>query len=408
MFTEFYYYLKDFGVPVSFNEWQDLMNALDQGMAGSSLTGFYYLGRALLVKSEAHYDRFDLAFASYFQDVEAVEGLPEKIWEWLNREVPPLEITEAMRQNHHRLDIEEMKRMLAERLAEQTQKHHGGNRWVGTGGTSPFGHSGYHPGGIRIGGDTRSLSAVKVAGMRRFQEFRTDETLGVRQFQLALRKLRQFTTRLDGAREELDLEGTVDQTCQNAGRLELKWARPRVNSMKVMLLMDTGGSMWPYTRLCNQLFTAVHKSSHFKDLKTFYFHNCIYDWLYNDPSCSQRDYVDTEYILRTCDSNYRVIIVGDASMGYAELMRPGGIIDWDLHNDQAGIEWLRRLRQHFEYSVWLNPIPSRYWARMEGAFTIGAIRKVFPMEELTVEGLERSIRKLKSRSREGEESKLVY
>lgn len=146
MFTEFYYYLKNFGVPVSFNEWQDLMEALDQGMAGSSLTGFYYLCRALLVKTEAHYDRFDLAFASYFQDIEAVEGLPEKIWEWLNREVPPLEVTEAMRRNHQQLDIEEMKRMLAERLAEQTEQHHGGNRWVGTGGTSPFGHSGYHPG----------------------------------------------------------------------------------------------------------------------------------------------------------------------------------------------------------------------------------------------------------------------
>lgn len=146
MFTEFYYYLKNFGVPVSFNEWQDLMEALDQGMAGSSLTGFYYLCRALLVKTEAHYDRFDLAFASYFQDIEAVEGLPEKIWEWLNREVPPLEVTEAMRRNHQQLDIEEMKRMLAERLAEQTEQHHGGNRWVGTGGTSPFGHSGIIPG----------------------------------------------------------------------------------------------------------------------------------------------------------------------------------------------------------------------------------------------------------------------
>lgn len=408
MFTGFYYYLKDFGVPVSLNEWQDLMEALDQGMAGSSLTGFYYLCRALLVKTEAYYDRFDLAFASYFKDLEIAEGLPEKIWDWLNREVPPLEVTEAMRQNHRQLDIEEMKRMLAERLAQQKEQHHGGNRWVGTGGTSPFGHSGYHPGGIRIGGETRNLSAVKVAGMRRFQEFRTDETLGIRQFQIALRKLRQFSTRVDGARDELDLDGTVDKTCQNAGRLELMWARPRVNSLKVMLLMDAGGSMWPYTRLCNQLFTAVNKSNHFKDLKIFYFHNCIYDWLYNDPSCSQRNYVDTEYILNSCDSNYRVIIVGDASMGYAELMRPGGIIDWDLENEVAGIEWLGRLRRHFEYSVWLNPIAARYWERMEGAFTISAIRQVFPMEELTVEGLERAIGRLKSRSRAGKESKVAY
>ena len=174
MFTEFFYYLRNFGVPVALNEWQDLMEALDRGMAVSSLHSFYQLSRALLVKTEAHYDRFDLAFASYLGDLESPEGLPEKIWEWLDRELPEQNVTEAMRRNHLQLDLEEMKRMLAQRLAEQTEAHHGGNRWVGTGGTSPFGHSGYHPGGIRIGGNTRSLSAVKVAGMRRFQEFRTD------------------------------------------------------------------------------------------------------------------------------------------------------------------------------------------------------------------------------------------
>ena len=407
MFTEFFYYLRNFGVPVSMNEWQSLMEALEMDMAGSSLTGFYYLCRALLVKTEAHYDRFDLAFASYMGDLESPEGLPDKIWEWLNKELPPQEITDAMRQNHNQLDIEEMKRMLEERLAEQNEEHHGGNRWVGTGGTSPFGHSGYHPGGIRIGGNTRNLSAVKVAGMRRFQEFRTDETLGVRQFQLALRKLRQFTSRLDGARDELDVDATVDQTCQNAGRLELVWARPRVNSMKVLLLMDAGGSMLSYSRLCNQLFTAVNKSNHFKDLKTFYFHNCIYDRLYHDPSCSGSDYTDTEHILRSCDFDYRVIIVGDASMGPSELMRVGGIIDWYMHNEQPGIDWLKRIRQHFEYSVWLNPLPAKYWEWVEGAFTIRTIGQVFPMEELTVEGLERAIAKLKSRSAVGEGTKVA-
>jgi hypothetical protein len=247
VFTKFYYYLKNFGVPVSMNEWQVLIEALEMGMAGSSLTGFYQLCRALLVKNEAHYDRFDLAFASFFGDIETPEGLPDKIWDWLDKELPPIEITDEMRRNHRQLDMEEMKRMLEERLAEQNEEHHGGNRWVGTGGTSPFGHSGYHPGGIRIGGESRNLSAVKVAGMRRFQEYRTDETLGIRQFQIALRKLRQFTTRLDGAKDELDLDGTVDQTCKNAGRLELVWERPRVNGMKVLLLMDAGGSMISYS-----------------------------------------------------------------------------------------------------------------------------------------------------------------
>ncbi|HPF20414.1 MAG TPA: VWA domain-containing protein, partial [Syntrophomonas sp.] len=299
MFTKFYYYLKHFGVPVSINEWQALMEALDMGLAGSSLTGFYQLCRALLVKTEAHYDRFDLAFASYFGDIETPEGLPDKIWEWLNKELPQIEITDEMRRNHMQIDLDEMKRMLEERLREQTEEHNGGNRWVGTGGTSPFGHSGYHPGGIRVGGDSRNQSAVKVAGMRRFQEFRTDETLGIRQFQIALRKLRQFTTRLDGVKDELDLDGTIDKTSQNAGRLELVWERPRVNGMKVLLLMDAGGSMISYSHLCNQLFTAVNKSNHFKDLKVFYFHNCIYDWLYHDSSCSQSEYTDTEYVLRT-------------------------------------------------------------------------------------------------------------
>lgn len=401
VFTEFFYYLRDYGVPVSMNEWQSLMESLEMGMAGASLTNFYYLCRSILVKTEAHYDRFDLAFAAYLGDIETPEGLPDKIWDWLDRELPQLEITEAMRLNHRQLDIEEMKRMLAERLAEQNEAHNGGNRWVGTGGTSPFGHSGYHPGGIRVGGNTRNFSAVKVAGMRRFQEFRTDETLGVRHFQVALRKLRLFSTRLDGIREDLDLDATVDKTCQNAGRLELMWSRPRVNSMKVLLLMDSGGSMLPYSSLCNQLFTAVNKTNHFKDLKIFYFHNCIYDWLYNDSNCSQRNYTETDYILRNCDPDYRVIIVGDGSMAFSELMRTGGIIDWYLHNETPGIQWLQRIRQRFEYSVWLNPIPIRYWEWTEGAFTIKTIGQVFPMDELTVEGLERSIGKLKSRSGTG-------
>jgi uncharacterized protein with von Willebrand factor type A (vWA) domain len=306
-----------------------------------------------------------------------------------------------MKRNHMQIDMDEMKRMLEERLQEQNEEHHGGNRWVGTGGTSPFGHSGYHPGGIRVGGDSRNLSAVKVAGMRRFQEFRTDETLGIRQFQMALRKLRQFTTRLDGAKDELDLDGTIEQTSKNAGRLELVWDRPRVNGMKVLLLMDAGGSMISYSHLCNQLFTAVNKSNHFKDLKIFYFHNCIYDWLYNDSSCNRSAYTDTEYVLRTYSKDYRVIIVGDASMAPFELMREGGIIDWDLHNKRPGIEWLKSIRRHFDYSVWLNPVPTKYWDWMDGAFSIRTIGSIFPMEELTVEGLDRGIRKLKTRQATG-------
>lgn len=397
MFTNFFYTLKSYGLPVSLNEWQSLLEALEAGLGGSSLTGFYFLGRAMLVKTEAHYDRYDMAFARFFKDIETPEGLPDKIWEWLNKELPEVEVTDEMRRNHQQLDLDEIKRMLAERLNEQNEEHHGGNRWIGTGGTSPFGHSGYHPGGIRIGGESRNLSAVKVAGMRRFQEFRTDETLGIRQFQVALRKLRQFTTRLDGARTELDLDATIDKTCDNAGRLELIWNRPRENAIKVLLLMDSGGSMLSYSRLCNQLFTAVNRTAHFKDLKVFYFHNCLYDWMFNDAHCNLSNYTATDYILNHLSSDYRVIIVGDASMAVYELTRPGGVIDWDLYNHKPGIEWLTMLRRKFEYSVWLNPIPKKYWEWMDGLHTIKKISEVFPMEELTVDGLDRAIKSLKNR-----------
>ncbi|HNX28057.1 MAG TPA: VWA domain-containing protein [Syntrophomonadaceae bacterium] len=397
MFTNFFYTLKNFGIPVSMNEWDSLLDALEAGMGGASLTGFYHLCRALLVKTEAHYDRFDLAFATFFREIETPEGLPDKIWEWLDKELPELEITEEMRRNHRQLDLDELKRMLEERLAEQDGEHHGGNKWVGTGGTSPFGHSGYHPGGIRIGGESMHLSAVKVAGERRFQEFRTDETLGIRQFQTALRRLRHLTTRLDGAKTDLDLDATVDKTCENAGRLELVWERPRENGIKVLLLMDAGGSMVPYSRLCNQLFTAVNKSSHFKDLKIFYFHNCIYDWLFHNSHCRNDEFTDTEYVLKTYSPDYRVIIVGDASMAPSELTRVGGVIEWGQYNDKPGIDWLRRIRHHFEYSVWLNPISKDFWDWTDGAWSINKISEIFPMEELTIDGLDRSISKLRSK-----------
>ena len=242
--------------------------------------------------------------------------------------------------------------MLAERLAEQTEEHHGEIIGAGTGGTSPFGHSGYHPGGIRLGGESRNRSAVKVAAERRFYEFRDDETLDTRQFQMALRKLRQFTTRLEGAKTELDLDETIEATGKNAGRLELVWTRPRQNAIKVLLLMDSGGSMLSYSQLCNQLFVAVNRSTHFKDLQIFYFHNCIYDWLYLDPSCRQSESVKTTYVLNSLDSDYRVILVGDASMAPSELVRVGGIIDWGLYNEEPGLTWLKRLRRHFEYAVY--------------------------------------------------------
>jgi len=397
LFTEFFYELRSQGVPVSVNEWYTLLEALERGLAGSSLTGFYYLCRSVLVKSEVYYDKFDLAFARFFEGVETPEDLPEKIWEWLARELPD-DHTIRMMGELKQYDLDMLKKMLAERLARQNEEHHGGNYWVGTGGTSPFGHSGYHPGGIRLGGESRNHSAVKVAAQRRFAAFRDDATLDTRQFQMALRKLRQFTTRLEGPRTELDVEATIEATGNNAGRLKLIWNRPRQNAIKVLLLMDSGGSMLAYTRLCNQLFTAVNRSSHFKDLKIYYFHNCIYDWLYPDPACRQSESLKTLHVLNNLDSDYRVILVGDASMAPSELLRPGGIIDWGLNNEEPGLAWLQRIKQHFEHCVWLNPIPANYWQWMEGAYTIKLIGEVFPMYELTLNGLEKAVKKLKGRN----------
>lgn len=396
MFTDFFYVMRSAGLNVSVNEWMTLMEALDEGLCGASLTQFYHLCRAILVKSEADYDKFDLAFAHYFYGIETPEDLPEKIWEWLDKELPEREFDRNLIRHQRQLELEELKKMLQERLKEQTEEHHGGNYWIGTGGTSPFGHSGYHPGGIRIGGESRNRSAVKVAAERRFRDFRTDETLNIRQFQMAFRKLRQFSSRIDGAKTELDLEETVKETCDNAGFLTLVWDRPRTNTMKVLLLMDSGGSMRPYTRLCSQLFQAANRSNHFKDLKTYYFHNCIYDWLFEDPMCEVSRSVKTEWALKNFDSEYRVIIVGDASMASYELTQPGGIIEWGLYNEKPGLWWLRTLRQSYPHSVWLNPIAQRYWEYTDGWWSIAKIREIFPMFELTVEGLDQGIKKLRA------------
>ncbi len=398
MFTDFFYHLRSTGIPVSFNEWNSFIDALEMGLHHSSFTGFYNLCRAVLIKSEAYYDRFDLAFLQFFGEIETPESIPDRVWKWLDKNVPEKEFNKAMLDAQKRLSLEELERMFRERLEEQTEEHNGGSRWIGTGGTSPFGHSGYHPDGLRVGGESRNKSAIKVAEERKYYTYRTDETLDTRQFQLALKKLRNLTTKNDGLKTELDIDGTIDKTCNNAGRLELVWDRPRENAIKVLLLMDAGGSMNYYNELCSQLFKAVNNSAHFKDLQMFYFHNCIYDQVFGDSSHYYGyEYYDTEDLIRKFDKDYRLIIVGDATMNPNELMSPGGIKFWGMHNEVAGIDWLRKIRNHFEYSVWLNPIKKDYWKNGTGYFTIKKIAELFPMDELTVAGLERSIDRLKSK-----------
>jgi uncharacterized protein with von Willebrand factor type A (vWA) domain len=317
----------------------------------------------------------------------------------LEQSLPPLDINidlEAqLKYQLEELDLAQLKQMFEERMREQKSQHHGGSRWVGTGGTSPFGHSGYHPGGIRVGGGSLRQSAVKVAGERKYLEFRGDETLGVRQFEVALKKLRQFTTRIEGPKDELDLDGTISATCNNAGKLKLVWDRPRKNSIKIILLMDSGGSMVPFYKLCNQLFTAVNQSAHFKALDIYYFHNCVYDRVFLDPLCQHRNSIKTEDLLRNHNSDYKLIVVGDASMAPSELTHIDGIIDWGLTNSEPGIVWLERLVRHFTHWVWLNPIPENRWNSAYGRYTINLVREVFPMFELTVDGLDQAVKKLK-------------
>jgi hypothetical protein len=400
MFGDFFFLLRAHGVPVTVTEWLALVRALALGLAPCSLTQFYHVARATLVKSEAWFDHFDQAFAAAFDGIETPDEIADEVWRWLAEGLEAPGLTDDERRalaaalELEGVDLEELRRRFEERLAEQSEAHHGGSYWVGTGGTSAFGHSGVHPGGIRVGGESRGRTAVKVAAERRYRALRTDVRVEVRQFELALRRLRQLSSRHEGAADELDLEATVDETADHAGRLSLVWRRSRRNAVKVLLLMDVGGSMDPYVHLCSRLFSAVNNQTHFKDLRHYYFHNCVYDHVYTDPLMSETSAVPTPHLLQELNADYRLILVGDAAMAPSELMSRYGIIWWGHANQEPGIEWLWRLRRHFDHSVWLNTIPASQWDTAYGAMTIRRVGEVFPMFELTVDGLSAAVKKL--------------
>jgi len=398
MFTGFFYTLRSNGVPVSMAEWMTLMEALYKGLAFSSLINFYKLSRSILVKNEAHYDSFDRAFLDYFQDIETPPEMVDKALKWVENSLLPLRVSPEERANFQEWDLEQLRQNLEGRLQEQNEEHHGGSYWVGTGGLSPYGHSGYNPAGIRIAGRSMNRSAVQVAAERRYRDFRRDETLDIRHFETALRNLRNLTRNEAGPKEVLDLENTIEATGRNAGFLKLVWRRARKNNVKLMLLMDSGGSMNRYARLCSQLFQAAKKSGHFKDLKIYFFHNCVYNRLFHEPFCRVQASENTLAVLNNYSQDYYVIFVGDASMAPSELMMKYGALEWNYDNEEPGIIWLQRLVSHFRRVVWLNPIPQKYWSRTEGAHTIKIISGIIPMYELTLEGLQRSIKKLKTRS----------
>lgn len=380
MFTQFFYTLKAYKVPVSLTEWLAMLKAMEKGFAGNNLVSFYYLARSLLVKSENFYDQYDLAFREFFTGLEVPEELFDELLKWLSEE--------TLKRNRDSVDLsslpqhdwETLQKMFEERLKEQKERHHGGSRWIGTCGTSPFGHGGVHPGGIRVGGESNNLSAVKIATARKFRQYRKDVTLDVRQMKVALKKLRHL--RRTGNQLELDIDESIDQTCKNAGEIELVYRPERKNDVKMLLLMDAGGSMLPYAQLVNRLFSAANSVNHFKKFRYYYFHNCIYDYLNAGMEFGER--VSTAQLLKNLSSSYKVVIVGDASMAPYELFMENGIIDYYDRNETAGIVWLERIANHFQNVVWLNPNPPRYWQHP----TVSAIADIFPMFQLSLAGLE--------------------
>lgn len=396
MFTDFLFLLRHYGMKTSLNEWNSLMDALELNLNEASLTEFYYMARAVLVKKESDYDKFDQTFLGYFKNITTYDSLPAEVLEWLEKawEQTPYD-KEEVDARFEGLGLDEIRKMMEERLKEQHEQHHGGNKWIGTGGTSAFGHSGYSPRGIRVGGPGKNRSALQVAEERNYKDFREDSVLQIRQFQIALRKLRLLSCREDGPKSELNVEKTIQRTSDRGGQLELIMERPRKNQTKLLLLMDSGGSMWSHAELCSRLFQAVNKSSHFKDLKVYYFHNCFYDQLFTTPNCSWKDKVSTDWVLHNLKAEYKVILVGDGAMAPSELVRPGGSLDYFHHNDKTGLYWLQLLKHKYPAAIWLNPIDEKIWDFAYGSYTIGLIREEVPMFALTAAGLEAGIKALK-------------
>jgi uncharacterized protein len=384
--VDFLFELRARKLPVSTHEWMALMEALALGLHDSSLDGFYHLCRTICVKDIAHYDAYDEAFLAYFKDVHAdALKLTQELAEWLADPRRLEGLTEEQRRALAELDLERLRELFEQRLREQRERHDGGRRWIGTGGASPFGTNGQHPTGMRVGGGG-GRSAMAVADERRFREYRRDVVLDVRQIDVALRGLRRLGR--EGAQEELDLDETVDQTCRNAGDIEVVFRPPRRNRVKVVLLMDVGGSMDPHAELVSRLFTAASRAGRFAKFRSYYFHNCVYSSVYEDAQF--RKAVPVADLLATSDRDEKLVLVGDALMHPAELLDPGGTLYLSSQQRAPGIEWLRRLAAHFRSAAWLNPEPERFW---QGT-TIEVIASVLAMWPLTLDGLAASVRYL--------------
>ncbi len=386
MLVRFFFDLRTAGVPVSLTEFLSLLQALEARVASCSAEEFYWLARLALVKDERHFDRFDRVFAQHF---EGAERLFEKIIaevpaDWLKQLAERVLSEEERRKIEALGSWDKLLETLRQRLAEQKERHEGGSKWIGTGGTSPFGSGGYNPEGVRIGdAGKRQRRAVKVWESREYRNFDDQREIGTRNLKVALRRLRKFARQ--GAADELDLGGTIDATARNAGWLDLKLRPERRNTIKVLLLLDVGGSMDDHVRVCEELFSAAR--SEFRHLEYFYFHNFIYEGLWKDNRRRHTERTSTLQMLRTFNADYRVIFVGDATMSPYEIVQPGGSVEhW---NEEAGSAWMQRIAAHFPYLVWLNPEPEERWdwtpsIRLTQELVVG---RMFP---LTLDGLDRA------------------
>ena len=389
MLIDFFYTLRKAEVPVTVKELLTLLEALKSGVVFASIDDFYLLSRLCLVKDEKYFDRFDQAFGFYFKGLDDLKIFPDDAIpsDWLRSEFFK-DLSDEEKAAIEKLGgLDKLLDTLNERLKDQHERHAGGNKWIGTGGTSPFGHSGYNPEGIRIGGESRHKRAVKVWEKREFKNLDDSVELGTRNLKVALRKLRQFAR--TGSADELDLKGTIKSTAENAGLLDIKMVPERHNAAKVLLFLDIGGSMDPYIHLCEQLFSAAR--SEFKHLEYFYFHNCVYEHVWKDNRRRFDNKLSTLDVLNTYGSDYRVIFIGDAAMSPYELLSPYGSVEH--MNEETGQMWLQRIIDTWGKAIWLNPVDAGYWKYTQ---TTDMISKQLAghMYPLTLEGLENAIKYL--------------
>ena len=399
MFEAFFYQLRDHGVPVSPTSFLRLQQALGEGLV-NDLNDFYVVARAIMVKRARHFDLYDRLFAHHFQgkefsgpDARALdEELRRTLMEWLKEPEFLASLPDDERERVKGMSPDELLQYFMDRLADQTEEHHGGNRWIGTGGRSPVGHSGFHPGGMRVGGSSRNQSAIKVAMDRRYIDYSQDSVLSARQLGEALKAVRDLAP--VGPRDALNIDDTIYETVRKGGEIELVFDRRLKDKLNVFLLMDNGGwSMQAHVERTRALFSQARDT--FRQLRTFFFHNCIYERVFEDPQRHLKP-VDLEEILRA-DENTRIIIVGDASMAPYELLHVHGAIDWmtSMSQKQSGRDCLRQLADRFPHAVWVNPITAPHWGYTSGRYTIRQIRDIFPMVDLTLPGIEKAVQLLK-------------